>query len=290
MSVFEKYEMLVRSTVLKELDRIRAVCFNRNATELSSLNGELSQAESVDFSLLIYNHLNCLDYPDHKDSYGLPNFMKDKNLEPALRLMHIFTAFPKLTFDAYYEIVQKGDGREEFGRILTAVRDKIYQADPFAFSTSAKLFENDIYNRCGIFDIFEGLCNRHKLILDSPERLSNHLRLEMIAFLSEGVFSCALLFKEEFSEIPSDNNEPSSEILVPLFDYHVLKRGDDLFSNLIVSLTDRAPFEVLDELERKIKAHYFPNCDSVLSDLCLLKADFKSYIVNGSLKSIKFLD
>ncbi len=215
MSVSEEYEMLVRSTVLKELDRIRAARFKRNATELSSLNGELSQAEIVDFPLLISKHLHCLFYPKYKHIDCLRYLKTNKNMEPALRLIYISTVFPKFTFDAYYEMVEKGDGREEFGRILTAVQDKIHQADPFACSSITRLFKNVMYIRYYIFNLFKGLGEKHKMILDSPEKRLYHLRLEMIAFLSEGAFSYN----------PLDSIEHRSEMLSPLFDYHVLKRG-----------------------------------------------------------------
>ncbi len=54
-------------------------------------------------------------------------------------------------------------------------------------------------------------------------------------------------------------------------------------------MTDRASSEVLDELENKIRAHYFPNSDYILSDSCRLKADLKNCLLYGSSESIKFL-
>ncbi len=270
MSVSEEYETLVRNTVLKELDRIKSASLKRNATELNSLKAELSQAEIVDFSVLICQHANSLVYFNEKNTLDL-----------ALRIIIITVCFPKkLAFDIYYDIVQQGDGREDFERIFKRLCEGVHQADPFAFAAAKNLFEKKSLVRAELPFSFQGFKKRQKIILDTPEKSHHFLRLTMIAFISRKG-SCVDSYSVELTKV----RHP----LHALYDYHVLKSGHKIFDDLIVSLMNSEPSEVLNGLELKIRAHFFPNGDSVLSEDGNLKAELEDCIFNCSFESIKFL-
>ncbi len=98
----------------------------------------------------------------------------------------------------------------------------------------------------------------------------------------------SLISKHQF-KYSCNRNVICSELMNILFDYHVFKIGDNLYNDLIVSLVGRGSFEVLNELETKIRLHYYPNGDSVISDRCDLNQDLNNCIIDGSLETIKFL-
>lgn len=116
---------------------------------------------------------------------------------------------------------------------------------------------------------YEGMLKNYTFVQDTPEKKVRFVRLMLISFMS--------VRNHLFT------NERIDKFAVAIYDYHVLKSGHNIFSDLIVSLTSREPLEVLTELENKILAHYLPQStfdDEYLSTL---------QISDGSLESIKFL-
>ncbi len=74
-----------------------------------------------------------------------------------------------------------------------------------------------------------------------------------------------------------------------IFDYHVLKSGANLFDNLIDSLIGRGSFEVLNELESRVKVRYFSKGASSTLVKTYFGEDLGNCIIDGSFESIKFL-
>ncbi len=264
MSVSEEYEKIVKSTVLQVFSRMETVRFNkRESFDSSSRKGELTKAEIIDFAALIYQHFS-----------GLVYFESERCMEFVLRILFTAAEFPKLSFDTYTEAVQEGEGREESEQIFKKLSERVKQTDIYAFTSNSNIYKDDDSLIYKVPCPYEGMLKNYTFVQDTPEKKLYFVRLMMISFMS--------VRNHLFT------NERIDKFAVAIYDYHVLKSGHNIFSDLIVSLTSREPLEVLTELENKILAHYLPQSAS-FDDEYLSTLHMGRWISDGSLESIKFL-
>ncbi len=261
MSVSDEWEKIVREATLEELARMQAVRHKRKYIDPDSF----SKAEIVDFSALIYQHFRNLIY-----------FEDSMTMNRVFGIIFTATCFPKLTFDTCTEVIREGNGREESEQIFKKLCERVKQIDLFTFASRFDFYNVSFYRMAQVPRQFKEMQERYKLAFQTTEKTRHHIRLKMISFISKPLLSIQAI---------------QSDISNILFDYHVLKSGNNFFDGLIVSLTGRRSDEVLNELETKIRLHYFPNGDLVISDKydCVLKQDMKNCIIDGSFESIKFL-
>ncbi len=267
MSVADEYEKIVKSTVLQELALIETVRLKREAIDSTSPKGELTKAEIVDFAVLIHQHFYSLVYFDN--GWGI-HF--------ALKIIFTAIEFPRLAFDAYNEAVREGNGRENSKQVFKKLSENVKQANIYAFASFSNFYQDFLPVKAEVPFLFKDLKYRYAIVLDSSLKNHHFLRLKMISLISKYQFKYGRSW-----------NVVCNEVTNILFDYHVFKSGDNLYNDLIVSLIGPLSFEVLNELKTKIRLHYYPNGDSVISDGCDLNQDLNNCIIDGSLETIKFL-